>query len=231
MRTTNRKLKRTLSKKRRKQVITHYIQQVVIATSAVAVITIGITHITANAIKVDIVESKTILSKNIGLACGIKDINIDRFKAQKQQVEQTKQIEQENQEKQELTLSERMAQKRPLSETYRIRCTCYTDVGYTKSGAWTHPGILAGREEWLGKWCNLYHVDKDGNCGYYIGTYQFLDTGFGLTELDGKYYSNGTIPAGASIDMWVASDSELEYWQRAYGDYVYIEFIDEPEDI
>lgn len=110
-------------------------------------------------------------------------------------------------------------------ESMYIRCTVYCDTGYTASGAWTTPGCLAGKREWLGKQCNLYKVNKDGSKGEYIGTFTFKDTGFGLDELDGVYYEDGTIKNGASIDMWHPTEEQCWSWVAQYGDYVYMEFI------
>lgn len=110
-------------------------------------------------------------------------------------------------------------------ESMYIRCTVYCDTGYTASGAWTTPGCLAGKREWLGKQCNLYKVNKDGSKGECIGTFTFKDTGFGLNELNGVYYEDGTIKNGASIDMWHPTEEQCWSWVAQYGDYVYMEFI------
>lgn len=112
------------------------------------------------------------------------------------------------------------------SEDYMyIRCTVYCDTGYTASGDWTTHGCLAGKREWLGKQCKLYKVNKDGSKGEYIGTFTFKDTGFGLDELDGVYYEDGTIKNGASIDMWHPTEEQCWSWVAQYGDYVYMEFV------
>ena len=37
------------------------------------------------------------------------------------------------------------------SELREIRCTCYIEPGVTKSGHYTHEGVIAGRKEDLGK--------------------------------------------------------------------------------
>lgn len=99
-----------------------------------------------------------------------------------------------------------------------IRCTGYIDEGYTRSGEWTRKGVVAGRYEWLGKKCNLYSQNKDGSIGEYIGTYEFLDTGYGI---------KGSLENGTSIDVWHDSEESLYGWVNKYGDYVYIEFINE----
>lgn len=108
----------------------------------------------------------------------------------------------------------------------KIRCTGYNDIGYTKSGEYTRQGIVAGKKEWLHKKCKLYRVNSDGTCGDLIGTYEFLDTGFGLDELNGVAYPNGTISAGKSIDVWHSSEEAVWNWMSTYGDYVYMQFID-----
>lgn len=114
---------------------------------------------------------------------------------------------------------------RKEEEITYIRCTTYCDTGYTASGAWTTEGCLAGKREWLGKTCKLYRVTKSGEKGECIGTFTFKDTGFGLEELNGISYPDGTIKHGASIDMWHPTEDECWDWIAEYGDYVYMEFI------
>jgi len=97
-----------------------------------------------------------------------------------------------------------------------IRCTGYIDVGHTRSGEWTRNGVVAGRYEWLGKKCKLYQKNQDGSVGEYIGTFEFLDTGYGI---------NASLEKGTSIDVWHPSMESLEEWLKLYGDYVYIEFL------
>ena len=97
-----------------------------------------------------------------------------------------------------------------------IRCTGYNDIGYTRSGEWTRPGVIAGKYEWLGKSCNLYRQNDDGSIGELIGTYEFLDTGYGI---------NGSLEKGTSIDVWHPTEDAVWDWMAEYGDYVYIEFI------
>ena len=96
-----------------------------------------------------------------------------------------------------------------------VRCTGYVDVGYTKSGEWTREGVIAGREAWLGRTCNLYRINADGSMGELIGSYTFLDTGYGI---------NGSLIKGTSVDVWHPSNESLYGWIANYGDYVYIEF-------
>ena len=97
-----------------------------------------------------------------------------------------------------------------------IRCTGYNDIGYTRSGEWTREGIVAGKYEWLGMSCNLYRQNEDGTMGELIGTYEFLDTGYGI---------KGSLEKGTSIDVWHPTEEAVWDWMDEYGDYVYIEFI------
>lgn len=97
-----------------------------------------------------------------------------------------------------------------------IRCTGYNDIGYTRSGEWTRHGVVAGKYEWLGKSCNLYRQNEDGTIGELIGTYEFLDTGYGI---------NGSLEKGTSIDVWHPTEEAVWDWMAEYGDYVYIEFV------
>ena len=97
-----------------------------------------------------------------------------------------------------------------------IRCTGYNDIGYTRSGEWTRHGVVAGKYEWLGQSCNLYRQNEDGTVGELIGTYEFLDTGYGI---------NGSLEKGTSIDVWHPTEDAVWDWMAEYGDYVYIEFI------
>lgn len=99
----------------------------------------------------------------------------------------------------------------------KIRCTGYTDYGVTKSGEITHKGVVAGKKEWLGKKCTLYTVNSKGKPGEVIGTYEFLDTGYGI---------NGSLINGTSIDVWHHTEEAVWDWMRTYGDYVYMEMID-----
>jgi len=98
-----------------------------------------------------------------------------------------------------------------------IRCTGYCDYGYTKSGEYTREGIVAGKEEWLGKSCYIYSINPNGSCGELIGIYEFLDTGYGI---------DGSLIDGTSIDIWFPSEDEVWNWMRTYGDYVYIQIMD-----
>ena len=73
-------------------------------------------------------------------------------------------------------------------EPFRIRCTCYTADAdaVTKSGQKVREGIIAGKEEWLGKDASLYAINQDGSLGEFIGIFEFLDTGSAQSLKDGK---------------------------------------------
>lgn len=108
--------------------------------------------------------------------------------------------------------------KTGFEEPKKIRCTFYIDHGYTKSGTYTRPGVLAGKKEWLGKVCKLYAIDENGNIGEEIGTYEFLDTGAGI--------GGDSLKEGTSIDMWFSTYAEGESFRDMYGDYVYMEILE-----
>lgn len=98
-----------------------------------------------------------------------------------------------------------------------IRCTCYCDEGYTKSGQWVREGIVAGKEEWLGMAAVLWEVDEDGSMGDFIGIYEFLDTGYGI---------EGSLQEGTSIDVYRPTLDACYEWVGEYGDYVYLQIVD-----
>ena len=103
-----------------------------------------------------------------------------------------------------------------------IRCTCYTAKAdaITASGKVVKESYIAGKREWIGKTCKLY--DKDKNV---IGTFEFADTGAGIdTDGDGK---GDSIKCGKSIDVYRSSLKRCYDWIGQYGDYVYMEVIDD----
>ena len=102
-------------------------------------------------------------------------------------------------------------------EAYKIRCTCYCDQGIMKSGKPVREGVIAGKEEWLGKAAVLYEVGDDGKLGDYIGIYEFLDTGYGI---------NGSLQKGTSVDVYRPTLEECNEWVSEHGDYVYMQIID-----
>ena len=110
------------------------------------------------------------------------------------------------------------------SELREIRCTCYVEPGVTKSGHYTHEGVIAGRKEDLGKVAALYAVAEDGSIGEFIGYFDFYDTGAGIdTDGDGK---GDSIKKGKSVDVFRENIKAAKKWIKTYGDYVYMQIID-----
>lgn len=104
-----------------------------------------------------------------------------------------------------------------------IRCTGYCDYGQTASGEYVREGIIAGKKEWLGRTCNLYRVNEDGTMGELIGSYEFLDTGYGIKTRTSNGVQ-GSLKLGKSVDVWHPTEDSIWDWMAEYGDYVYIEF-------
>lgn len=110
------------------------------------------------------------------------------------------------------------------SELREIRCTCYIEPGVTKSGHYTHEGVIAGRKEDLGKVAALYAVTEDGSIGEFIGYFDFYDTGAGIdTDGDGK---GDSIKKGKSVDVFREDMKAAKKWIKTYGDYVYMQIIE-----
>ena len=115
----------------------------------------------------------------------------------------------------------------PIPDPIKIRCTCYLDTGITASGVYTRKGIMAGKKEWLGCVAEVNAINEDGTIGEFIGYYEILDTGYGMSTGRGqskvkKGKAIGTIEAGESVDIWMPSMSQAKEWINTYGDYVYI---------
>lgn len=107
----------------------------------------------------------------------------------------------------------------PEINAEKIRCSVSCTEGYTRSGEYTREGMVGGKLEWLGRKCRLYEVNKEnGERGEVIGEYEFLDTGYGV---------NGSMEKGESIAVWCPDMSACWDWVDKYGDYVYMEFIEE----
>lgn len=106
----------------------------------------------------------------------------------------------------------------------KIRCTCYCEPGLTRSGHYTHEGIIAGRKEDLGKVAALYAINKDGSIGEFIGYFDFYDTGAGM-DSDGDGVGD-TIRNGKSVDIFKDTLAEAKAHIKKYGDYVYIKIIE-----
>ena len=104
-----------------------------------------------------------------------------------------------------------------------IRCTGYCDYGQTASGEYVREGIIAGKKEWLGRTCNLYRVNEDNSIGELIGSYEFLDTGYGIKTKTSNGIQ-GSLKLGKSVDVWHPTEDSIWDWMAEYGDYVYIEF-------
>lgn len=104
-------------------------------------------------------------------------------------------------------------QKALGAEAQKIRCTVYTakEGKATASGETVHEGVLAGKPEWIGTACNLYDMDMN-----LIGRFEFKDTG------KTKGIKNGTV-----IDVFCESKDKCDEWIDTYGDYVYMERIEE----
>lgn len=101
----------------------------------------------------------------------------------------------------------------------KIRCSVSCITGYTRSGEYTREGMVGGKLEWLGKKCRLYEVDKvTGERGEVIGEYEFLDTGYGV---------EGSMEKGESIAVWCPDMAACWDWIAEYGDYVYMEFLED----
>lgn len=118
----------------------------------------------------------------------------------------------------------------PFYEPTKVRCTCYIDEGYTCSGAYTRPGIIAAKKEWIGCVAELNAINEDGSVGEFIGFYEILDTGYGIETGVGeskilKGRTLGTIETGETVDVWMPTLHQAEEWIDKYGDYVYIKII------
>ena len=106
----------------------------------------------------------------------------------------------------------------------QIRCTCYIEPGVTRSGHYTHEGVIAGRKEDLGKVAALYAVAEDGSVGEFIGYFDFYDTGAGIdTDGDGR---GDSIKKGKSVDVFRETMTDAKKRIKTYGDYVYIQYIE-----
>ena len=96
-------------------------------------------------------------------------------------------------------------------ELIKIRCTCYHYTGNpTKSGCMPYEGVISSNY-YYGKTLILYDLDKN-----YIGVYEVKDSG--VAE---------TLKNGTSIDVYRDTLERCYDWIGQYGDYVYIQGIDE----
>ena len=96
-------------------------------------------------------------------------------------------------------------------ELQLIRATCYCSTGNpTASGVMPYYGVIAGRQEDLGKIAILYTTEKE-----YIGIFEFRDTG-----------GHQRLKDGTAIDVYLGELDRCYEWIDEYGDYVYIQIIE-----
>lgn len=97
----------------------------------------------------------------------------------------------------------------------KIRATCYLPTGNRcATGVYPRHGItVAGKREWFGKTCILYHINKDGSIGKLIGYFVVEDTG-------GYFIRNGI-----RIDVYRDTMDEARAWIKKHGDYVYMQLL------
>ena len=94
-----------------------------------------------------------------------------------------------------------------------IRCTCYCTGSITATGKRVQEGMIASSRDHFGQSANLYT-----ETGEYIGTFVCEDTG-------GKPIRKGKV-----IDVYRVNLDRVHEWQKEYGDYVRIEWIEREED-
>lgn len=94
-----------------------------------------------------------------------------------------------------------------------IRCTCYCSGSITATGKRVQEGMIASSRDHFGQSANLYT-----ETGEYIGTFVCEDTG-------GKPIKQGKV-----LDVYRVNLDRVHEWQKEYGDYVRIEWIEREED-
>ena len=94
-----------------------------------------------------------------------------------------------------------------------IRCTCYCTGTITATGKRVREGMIASSREHFGQKANLYTES-----GEHIGTFICEDTG-------GKPIKQGKV-----LDVYRNDIDGVHRWQKEYGDYVRIEWIERNED-
>lgn len=94
-----------------------------------------------------------------------------------------------------------------------IRCTCYCTGSITATGKRVQEGMIASSRDHFGQSANLYT-----ETGEYIGTFVCEDTG-------GKPIRQGKV-----LDVYRVNIDRVHQWQKEYGDYVRIEWIEREED-
>lgn len=90
-----------------------------------------------------------------------------------------------------------------------IRCTCYCTGSITATGKRVQEGMIASSRDHFGQSANLYT-----ETGEFIGTFVCEDTG-------GKPIKQGKV-----LDVYRVNIDRVHEWQKEYGDYVRIEWIE-----
>lgn len=94
-----------------------------------------------------------------------------------------------------------------------IRCTCYCTGTITATGKRVREGMISSSREHFGQSANLYT-----EAGELIGTFVCEDTG-------GKPIKQGKV-----LDVYRNDIDGVHEWQKEYGDYIRIEWIEREED-
>ena len=94
-----------------------------------------------------------------------------------------------------------------------IRCTCYCTGTITATGKRVREGMISSSREHFGQKANLYTES-----GEYIGTFICEDTG-------GKPIKQGKV-----LDVYRNDIDGVHEWQKEYGDYVRVEWIERNEN-
>lgn len=94
-----------------------------------------------------------------------------------------------------------------------IRCTCYCTGTITATGKRVREGMIASSREHFGQKANLYTES-----GEHIGTFICEDTG-------GKPIKQGKV-----LDVYRNDIDGVHEWQKEYGDYVRVEWIERNEN-
>lgn len=94
-----------------------------------------------------------------------------------------------------------------------IRCTCYCSGTITATGKRVQEGMIASSRDHFGQSANLYT-----ETGEYIGTFVCEDTG-------GKPIKQGKV-----LDVYRVNIDRVHEWQKEYGDYVRIEWLERDEE-
>lgn len=74
---------------------------------------------------------------------------------------------------------------------HKMTATSYCLTGLTASEKPVREGIVASKPEWIGRQVAIYHLNKDGSLGGFIGYFDVEDTG------------GDAIQSGRVIDIWM----------------------------